>query len=273
MIRPDWAPPDIDLDTPSIARVYDYWVGGTHNLPVDRVIAERLESENPVLPMTLRSNRAFLRRAVRELSSLGVDQFLDIGAGIPTEGNVHEVALECNPSSRVVYVDIDPVAVSHGRAILADEPRATSIQGDFLRPGEILTNPEVRAMLDPDRPIALVLAAILHFVPDQDHPRKVLDQYLAHLAPGSFLVISHAGIMHRSDETGPPAPEATEQYKERVSDAIRWRDAAALRSLCSGLDIIEPGVTPVPLWRPCADDPPDEVGTDAVALALVARKP
>ncbi|MGI5171073.1 SAM-dependent methyltransferase [Spirillospora sp. CA-253888] len=273
MIRPAWAPPDVDLDAPSIARVYDYWVGGTHNLPVDRAIAERLESENPVLPMTLRSNRAFLRRAVRELGSLGVDQFLDIGAGIPTQGNVHDVALQCDPASRVVYVDIDPVAVSHGRAILADEPRATSVQGDFLRPEEILAHPEVGAMLDLDRPVALVLAAILHFVPDRDRPREVLDRYLDRLAPGSFLVVSHAGIMRRDDETGPPAPEATEQYKERVSDAIHWRDAEALRALCSGLDVVEPGVVPVPLWRPCADDPPDEVGADAVALAVVARKP
>ncbi|MFD4173249.1 MULTISPECIES: SAM-dependent methyltransferase [Streptomyces] len=265
MERPAWAPPDVDIDSPSIARVYDYWIGGTHNFPVDRALADRVSEGNPALAPALRANRAFLRRAVRELSALGVRQFLDIGSGIPAEGNVHDVALAAHPDSRVVYVDIDPVAVAHGRAILDDEPRATVFQGDLHKPADVLDAPETRELLDFDLPVALILAAVLHFVPDGDDPLALVRRYTAPLVPGSHLVISHAGA-----ETVPAAPpEAAERYRGAVSEVV-WRDTAAFAALFTGHELLEPGVVRAPDWRP---SPGAEAEPEIAMLAGVAVKP
>ncbi|MEU2428108.1 SAM-dependent methyltransferase [Streptomyces sp. NPDC007861] len=264
MERPRWAPSEVDIDTPSIARVYDYWIGGTHNFPVDRALASRVSDANPVLARTLRANRAFLRRAVRELSALGIRQFLDIGSGIPAEGNVHDVALAAHPDSTVVYVDIDPVAVAHGRAILADEPRAAVFQGDLHKPREILDAQDTRRLIDFDRPVALILAAVLHFVPDGDDPRALVEQYTDRLVPGSHLVISHAGA-----ETVPrTAPEAAERYRGAVSEVI-WRDTAELTALFAGHSLLAPGVVRAPAWRPEPGEQPDP---ELAMLAGVAVK-
>ncbi|MCM2387245.1 SAM-dependent methyltransferase [Streptomyces albipurpureus] len=263
--RPSWAPPEVDIDTPSIARVYDYWIGGTHNFPVDRALAAKVTEVNPGLPATLRANRAFLRRAVRELSALGVRQFLDIGSGIPAEGNVHDVALAAHPRSTVVYVDIDPVAVAHGRAILADEPRATVFQGDLHKPAEILDAPDLRRLIDFSRPVGLILAAVLHFVPDEDDPLGLVRQFTDRLVPGSHLVISHAG----ADTVPRTAPEAAERYKGAVSQVI-WRDPAELTALFEGYELLPPGVVRAPLWQPEPGDRPDP---ELSMLAGVAVKP
>ncbi|MFI5527148.1 SAM-dependent methyltransferase [Kitasatospora sp. NPDC051853] len=264
MARPSWAPAEVDIDTPSIARVYDYWIGGTHNFPVDRELAERVSAGNPELVRTLRANRAFLRRSVRELSRLGVRQFLDIGSGIPAEGNVHDVALAAHPASTVVYVDIDPVAVAHGRAILADEPRAAVFQGDLYRPEQILSAPETEALIDFDRPVALLLAAVLHFVPDGDDPLKLIRQYTDRLAPGSYLVLSHAG----ADRVPQAAPQAAENYRSAVSQVI-WRSTEELTALFAGHELLAPGVVRAPLWRPEPGEQPD---ADLPMLAGVAVK-
>ncbi|GAA4608362.1 hypothetical protein BJY16_006802 [Actinoplanes octamycinicus] len=267
MTRPSWAPPEIDIDRPSIARVYDYWIGGSHNFPVDREVGRTVEQANPMLPQTFRANRAFLRRAVRELSGLGIRQFLDVGSGIPTEGNVHEIALACAPDSRVVYVDIDPVAVAHAGAILADEPRAVAIQGDIFKWTDILDAPQTRALLDFDQPIAVILAAIIHFVPPDADPVALVDRYVDPLAPGSYLVVTHAGA-----ETVPDAtPGFAARYQGAVNEVI-WRDRAEVTSLFHGLELLEPGVVPVPLWRPEPGGDPDGLGADAPMLAGVARK-
>ncbi|MFB9364630.1 SAM-dependent methyltransferase [Kitasatospora albolonga] len=252
MARPHWAPPEVDIDAPSIARVYDYWIGGTHNFPVDRELAERVSAGNPDLVRTLRANRAFLRRSVRELSALGVRQFLDIGSGIPAEGNVHDVALAAHPDSTVVYVDIDPVAVAHGRAILAEEPRAAVFQGDLYEAERILTAPETLELIDFDRPVALLLAAVLHFVPDGDDPLKLIRQYTDRLAPGSYLVLSHAG----ADQVPRTAPQAAENYRSAVSQVI-WRSTEELAALFAGHQLLEPGVVRAPLWRPEPGELPD----------------
>ncbi|MEU1180034.1 SAM-dependent methyltransferase [Streptomyces sp. NPDC005820] len=263
--RPGWAPPEVDIDTPSIARVYDYWIGGTHNFPVDRELAHRVSAGNPDIVATLRANRAFLRRAVRELSALGIRQFLDIGSGIPAEGNVHDVALGAHPDSTVVYVDIDPVAVAHGRALLADEPRAAVFQGDLYKSREILTADDTRRLIDFDRPVALILAAVLHFVPDGDDPRELIRQYTEPLAPGSALVVSHAG----ADEVPQAAPEAAEQYRGAVSQVI-WRSRDEVDALFEGFDLLPPGVLRAPLWRPEPGEQPDP---ELAMLAGVAIKP
>ncbi|SDL64551.1 S-adenosyl methyltransferase [Lentzea albidocapillata subsp. violacea] len=269
MERPDWAPPEVDIEKPSIARVYDYWVGGTHNFAADREVAKAIADKNPLLPRTLRSNRAFLRRAVRELTALGVDQFLDIGSGIPTRGNVHEIAQEGNPDSRVVYVDIDPVAAAHGRAILAGDPRSAAILGDLRKPHDVLAAPETTALLDFSRPVGLIMAAVLHFVPDSDDPAGLLRAFADRLAPGSYVVISHAGMENKPKPEDVPASSQT--YLRNVSE-VYWRDTAEVTALVDGLDLLEPGVVPVPLWRCGPDGDPDGFGAQAHALACVARK-
>ncbi|MEU7024555.1 SAM-dependent methyltransferase [Streptomyces sp. NPDC046203] len=265
MERPSWAPPEVDIDTPSIARVYDYWIGGTHHFPVDRDLGDRVVEGNPGLPGTLRANRAFLRRAVRELSALGIRQFLDIGSGIPAEGNVHDVALDAHPDSTVVYVDIDPVAVAHGRAILAGEPRAAVFQGDLYKPRDILEAADTRRLIDFDRPVGLILAAVLHFVPDRDDPLALVRQYTDRLVPGSHLVISHAG----AEAVPKAAPEAAERYRGAVSEVV-WRDTAELTALFDGHDLLAPGVVRAPAWRP---GPGDQAGAEPDMLAGVAVKP
>src|SRR6478672_8344901 len=166
MSRPEWAPSGIDLSRPSAARVYDYYLGGSHNFAVDRKMADEAIRLWPELPAMMQANRSFLRRAVTYLSSQGISQFLDIGSGIPTVGNVHEIAQRENPTARVVYVDNDPVAVTHSRAILAQTAGATVIEADLRHPNEIVDDPQVRALIDASRPMALLLVAVLHFVPE-----------------------------------------------------------------------------------------------------------
>jgi SAM-dependent methyltransferase len=265
--RPSWAPPEVDITVPSIARVYDYWIGGTHNFHADREVAAKVALADPSLPKTFRANRAFLRRAVRELMGLGIRQFLDIGSGIPAEGNVHDIAFAADPGCRVLYVDIDPVAVAHGRALLSGEQRAASIQGDLYKPAEILGTPEVGTLLDFSRPIAVILAAVLHFVPDGDDPLALIHQFTDRLVPGSFLVLSHAGTEHVPQA----APSETQSYRGQVSDVI-WRSRTEVEALFDGLDLIEPGVVPAPLWRPDTAGDPEGLGASAPMLVGVACK-
>src|SRR3954454_14143310 len=157
MATPNWAPPEIDVTRPSAARVYDYYLGGSHNFEVDRQMAEEAMRLWPELPGIIRSNRAFLRRAVMFLASEGVHQFIDIGSGIPTVGNVHEVARRGSPDSRVVYVDNDPVAVAHSRAILGDDRHATALQADLRHPDEILTSAALHSWLNLDEPVGVLM--------------------------------------------------------------------------------------------------------------------
>ncbi len=160
-----WTPPKgIDPDRPSPARVYDCYLGGTHNFAADRTVAAQAIAAMPQLPEIMRANRAFLRRAVRAVAAEGVDQFLDLGSGIPTEGTVHEVARQVRPGARVVYVDVDPVAVIHSRSILRGDPQNGIVQADLLDADEVLANPVVTGLLDLSRPVCLLLVAVLHFL-------------------------------------------------------------------------------------------------------------
>src|ERR1700759_21135 len=164
----DWVPEGVDVSVPDASRVYDYALGGVHNFEVDRQFWDRAEAAFPGAARVARANRPFLGRAVRRLSELGIRQFLDIGSGIPTLGNVHEVAQEANPDARVVYVDIDPIAVEQSRSLLAGNPYARVIEGDLRDPEAILTHPEVLDLLDFTRPVAVLTVAVLHFVADAD---------------------------------------------------------------------------------------------------------
>ncbi|MGH3713880.1 MAG: SAM-dependent methyltransferase [Micromonosporaceae bacterium] len=268
MERPSWAPDNIDLDRPSIARVYDYYLGGSHNFAVDRALGQRVVETFPLLPMILQENRAFLRRAVRYAVACGVTQFLDIGSGIPTVGNVHEVAQEADPGSTVVYVDIDPIAVAHSRAILEGNELCTAIQADIRQPAELLAHPELRAMIDFDQPVAVLMVALLHFFTDDDEVRTIISTVRQALAPGSLLAIAQASGDHLQEN----GRQAAEEYT-RAGMPMRFRSKAEIEALYEGFELVEPGVALFSLWRP---DSPDDVSENPEQLsgyAAVGRAP
>ncbi len=247
---PDWTSDDVDIERVSPARVYDYYLGGSHNFAVDRQMGRRAIELWPELPLVLQANRAFLRRAVRYLVGQGITQFLDIGSGIPTEGNVHEVAQKAAPETRVVYVDIDPVAVTHSRAILVGNPLADIVQADLRDLAAILDDPRTKKLIDPTQPIGVLMVAILHFVSDEADPASIVAQYRKMMAPGSYLALSHVTHEGRPDQAGPH----TELY-QRAGAPLTMRSRLEIETLLSGFDLVPPGVVFMPLWRP--DSPAD----------------
>ncbi|WP_229400279.1 SAM-dependent methyltransferase [Micromonospora okii] len=247
MQRPDWAPDTIDIERPSVARMYDYYLGGSHNFAADRTAARAMVDAVPEAPLMAQANRAFLRRAVHFLSEAGVRQFLDIGSGIPTVGNVHEIAQRIDPQARVVYVDVDPVAVAHSREILSGNDRAAVIREDLRHPERILAHPELRGMLDLTQPVAVMIVAVLHFVHDDDRPAEILRTLREALAPGSYLVLSQASDEGRRD-TG-ERDEAERVYR-RTDSPLVIRSRAELTRLFDGFELVDPGVVWVPQWRP-----------------------
>lgn len=252
MERPDWAPEDVDLSKPSIARAYDYWLGGEHNFAVDREFSHQLFEAIPDTRLMARANRAFLHRAVRFMIDAGIRQFLDLGSGIPTVGNVHEIAQRLAPDARAVYVDIDPVAVAHSELILAGNDRAAAIREDVRRPEAVLAHPQTRALLDFDQPVGLLLAAVLHYVPDGDDPHALVARLRQALCPGSYIAISHP----TADSRPADAQEAVRMTRQTATTA-RPRSRAEVEQLFTGLELVEPGLVWAPLWRP---ELPDDDG-------------
>lgn len=267
MARPSWAPEDVDPDRPSGARVYDYFLGGAHNFAVDRELADAMSAMTPNIGDTMRANRAFLRRVVRFLVDEGITQFLDIGSGIPTVGNVHEVAQQADPSARVVYVDADPVAVSHSRAILGDDPSTGIIQADARDVAAILADPQTRRLLDFDRPIGVLVLGVLHFIPDQQQAVDIVAALTEVVAPGSYVAL--VNVTH---EGQPPEVLEAQKMSARTSTEIVLRSRAELAAQFGGLTLVEPGLVHIPMWRPDSpldvDDHPERFG----ALAGVGRK-
>jgi hypothetical protein len=269
MERPSWAPAGIDINRPSIARVYDCSLGGFHNFTSDRQLVEQMREMMPEALLMARANRAFLTRAVRYCLQAGVRQFLDIGSGIPTSGNVHEVARRLDPLSRVVYVDSDPVAVAHSQAILGDDDKAAMIQADLREPKLILEDPAVHRLLDFNQPLALMMVAVLHFIPDEEDPRGLIDQFAGRLADGSYFIMSHG------TNDGPPRAQmnqVTNLYRKAVADAtMRSRDEVL--ALFGGFDLVPPGVTWPDQWvQPGEDDPPTRTEPLCGYYAGVGRK-
>ncbi len=255
MERPAWAPRSIDISVPSVSRMYDFYLGGSHNFEVDREAARRAMEFMPGLPKIMQANRAFMRRAVRFAAAEGIDQFLDIGSGIPTFGNVHEVAARSRPGSRVVYVDHDPVAVAHSEAVLAGHDDAGVVAADLLKPHDILASPQVERLIDLNRPVALLLVAILHFVEDADDPYGAVAELSGALAPGSMLVLTHASY------EGVPLPAerawgAVDVYKD-IRNPLIMRSREEIARFFEGYDMVEPGLVPMPRWRP-EGEPEDE---------------
>jgi SAM-dependent methyltransferase len=248
MERPAWAPRSIDISVPSVSRIYDYYLGGSHNFEVDREAARKAMEFMPGLPKIMQANRAFMRRAVRFAADEGIDQFLDIGSGIPTFGNVHEVAQKARPGAHVVYVDHDPVAVAHSQAVLKGNEDADVVAADLLKPQEILASPQVQRLIDLNRPVALLLVAILHFVEGADDPYAAVAELRDELAPGSLLVLTHA-----SYEGIPLPPEraegAVDVYKN-IRNPLIMRSREDIARFFEGYDMVEPGLVPMPNWRP-----------------------
>ena len=250
MERPSWVTREVDLEHPSAARVYDYYLGGSHNFAVDRRMARRAIELWPDLPLIMHANRAFLRRSVRYLVRQGITQFLDIGSGIPTEGNVHEVAQTAAPEVRVVYVDVDPVAVAHSQAILSGNQRADIVQADLRDVAAILDDPRTKRLIDPTQPIGVLMVAILHFFPGETDPTGIIAQYREMMAPGSYLVVTHASHEGRPDQIGP----ITELYR-RTTAPLTMCSRPEIEAMLGGFDLVPPGVVFLPLWRP--DSPAD----------------
>jgi hypothetical protein len=270
MEQPGWAEgiDPVQTQRPSSARVYDYFLGGGHNFAVDRELAEAIAAMTPDIGDTMRANRAFLRRAVRYLVDQGVTQFLDVGSGIPTVGNVHDVAHRADPTSRVVYVDIDPVAVSHSHAMLADNPAATVIQADARDAEAILGHPKTREMLDFSAPIALLALGVLHFIPDRDDPAAIVARLRRNLVPGSYVAL--VNVTH---EDQPLEVIEAQKLSSRTGTPIYLRSREELIAQFDGLPLVDPGLVHLTLWRPDSPSDPTDDPARYGALAGVARVP
>jgi hypothetical protein len=260
---------ELNFEVPHSARMYDYFLGGKNNYPADREAADQVLAALPSTRITAQQNRAFLHRAVRYLSEAGIDQFLDIGTGIPTSPNLHEVAQTVRPAARVVYVDNDPIVLAHARALLTSpsEGRIAYLQADLHRPQDILTSPELAATLDLSRPVALSLVAVLHFFPDSTHPAAIVGELVEKLTAGSYLVISHGA----SDLLPDAAQRGSEVYNRR-GIPLHLRTRAQVEALLpAGLEIIRPGVVLLHRWRPDSD-PEQHADHDVSGYGLIAFK-
>jgi hypothetical protein len=248
--------PRLDPNTPTPARIYDYLLGGSHNFAADREAAAAMIAAFPALPRVIGSARAFVRRATSYLvASEGVTQFLDLGSGIPTVRNVHEIAQAVSPAARVAYVDIDPIAVAHSRSILRGARQAAAFQGDMRDPAAVLGHASVRSLIDFSRPVALIMNAVLHFIPDDDEASAVVTSYLSGVVPGSYLVICH----HTSDSVRADEARARDIYSTAVQPLIpRSRDQ--ISAFFDGTTLAEPGVVLSPQWRPDPGDPAAQAG-------------
>jgi SAM-dependent methyltransferase len=264
-------PPEIDVTRPHSARMYDYYLGGKDHFAVDRETAEIAMRSWPAVRIAVRENRKFLARTVNYLAGqAGIRQFLDIGTGLPSANNVHEVAQRIAPDCRVLYTDNDPLVLSHARALLRSSPsgRTAYIQADLREPDKILGHPVVADTLDLSRPVALMLVAILHFIPDEDDPAGLVATLLGALAPGSYLVASHV-----TPEHDPAGVHGLESAYRKGGVAAQARTVSEFgRMVFSGLELVDPGLVLVSEWQPDAGGPlprPEEVNW----YGAVARKP
>jgi SAM-dependent methyltransferase len=262
-------PPEINTNVPQSARVYDYWLGGKDHFPADRALGDAIAEALPTIRTQVRAQRAFLGRAVRYLTrDAGVRQFLDIGTGIPSAGNVHDVAQEIAPESRVLYVDNDPIVLAHARALMSGTPQGSVafIQADLREPEAILGDPAVAGTLDLAEPVGLVLIGVMHHLRDDDDPRRIVATLVDALAPGSYLVLSQS-----TPDFDPDAMGALAAASEQGGIANVPRSLADTEPFFAGLELVEPGLVPMATWHP---DPGEGLDPRSVyAYGGVARKP
>lgn len=255
---------------PNTARVYDYWLGGANNFVEDREHGERMKQVLPDIVEISRANRGFLQRAVTELAALGIDQFLDLGSGLPSAGNVHEIVRKLIPAAKVVYVDIDPVTVEYGRAILAGTSDVEILCADLRDSRAVLGSDQVAKCLDLNRPVCLLMAAMLQFIPDSDDPAAVVAAYRDACTPGSYLAVSHATTEFHEQQV-----QAAAQVYNRATLPITMRSRAQIAGLFDGYELLEPGVVETVRWRPQPGDYDPFTGDPGRynMLAAVGAKP
>jgi hypothetical protein len=240
------APPGIDPARPSSARIYDYLLGGENSFESDREAAEKLKKRIPEVTDTAWANRGFHQRAAKWIAEQGVTQFIDIGAGLPTVGNTHEVVGRVAPQARVVYADNDPIVLLHGGELLRDEPTATVILADLRDPGSVLDNPELRGLIDFTEPVGLLATAVLHFVSDADDPYALVARYVAALADGSYLALSHRTV----DQKPPLALQTLSEVGDLAAGGSHYRSKEEIRRFFDGLQLVPPyqGADPDVAW-------------------------
>jgi hypothetical protein len=259
----------IDTSTAHPARRYNYWLGGKDNFAADRASGDAIEAAMPSIRLMAVENRMFLGRAVRYLAEQGIDQYLDIGTGIPAPGNTHEVAQSVIPSARIVYVDNDPIVLTHARALLTSRPTGANayLDADLREPDAILRHPDLAATLDLSRPVALMLVAVLHFIRDDEDPHRIVRRLIDALPSGSYVVATHSTWEYQS-------PEAIAELTANNRDGrFAPRTGAQLAGLLEGLEFVEPGLVSVSRWRAGDAPQPRPSIEDVSCNGIVARIP
>ncbi|MGW4209658.1 SAM-dependent methyltransferase [Lentzea sp. NPDC004789] len=258
-------PAGVDTGKPSAARIYDYLLGGGHNFAADRMLAEKVLQAQPNARTIARLNRAFLRRAVLFMMDHGIRQFLDLGSGIPTVGNVHEIAQKADQEARVVYVDYEEVAVAHSQLILENDPRATIIQEDLTRPAAVLKAAGESGLIDFTRPVGVLAVGVFHFVPPEADPAAIAAAYRDAVPRGSYLAFSQF-----TQDLQPEEMAGVVEVMKKSQNPMFPRTRTEIEGLLAGFDVVEPGIVPLPLWRPedTNTDDPDKAGI----YAVVGRK-
>lgn len=259
---------ELGIDRPNAARMYDYYLGGAANFAVDRQAAERA----PFVGRWARQNRSFLARAVRYLCAQGVDQFLDLGSGVPTVGNVHETAQAHRRHARVAYVDSDPIATRHAHTLLGANPQVTITRADLRKPQAVLHSPGVAGLLDFTRPVAILAVAVLHFIAEQDQPQQILAGYRRACVPGSYLAISHGATDEVHAELGQDQFQALHAAYRHTPTPVVLRRPPQIAALLHGYSLVEPGMVLLNDWRPDPQPHPLD-GHASSAYALVGVLP
>jgi S-adenosyl methyltransferase len=262
----NWVPTSVNTDTASAARLYDYLLGGSHNFAVDRQLAEKILAIQPEAKRFAIMNRGFMRRAVLYMLEQGIRQFLDLGSGIPTVGNVHEIAQDVDPSARVVYVDNESVAAAHGQLLLADNANVVMLQADITKPGLVLTDAETRRVLDFSKPIGLLAITIGHYLLDEVDPQGVFKAYRDALPAGSYLAITHF-----TNDFDVVKGDEIEEAMKASQNRAQARTRTEVQRLFGDFEMIEPGLVTTSQWRPERPDEVEEPERDGL-YAGVARK-
>ncbi|WP_307800968.1 SAM-dependent methyltransferase, partial [Microbispora triticiradicis] len=247
---PPVEPVGFDPSIPNEARVYDYWLGGKNNFAADRRAAEMALQIAPELPMMCREGRKFMRRTVRFLAEAGIRQFVDIGCGLPTQGNVHEIAQRYAPDARVVYVDYDPVVVNHGQALVEDDERVVVIHGDVRDPDGLFAHPRLRGLVDLGEPVAVLLVGVLSTINDDDLTLAITRRLRQVITPGSYIVISHAVSDIRPEVTDKLSLLFANEWAAKDDGRTRLPTRAEIPRLFEDLELVEPGLVLLPDWRP-----------------------
>jgi S-adenosyl methyltransferase len=261
-----WVPAGLDLDRPSGARIYDYLLGGGHNFAHDRELAEKFIDAMPNAHEVARLNRAFLRRVVLFMMSRGIRQFLDLGSGIPTVGNVHEIAQRADPGARVVYVDYEEVAVAHSELMLDGNQHATIVQADLTRPSDVIDHPATRRLLDFTEPLGLLMVGVIHFVPPDKDPASIVATYRDAVAPGSYL-----GFSQFTGDLMPAEMAKVVEVMRSSRDPLYPRSRAEILALFDGFDLERPGIVTTAQWRPEPTDACDDPNRAGIYAGVAIR--